>query len=36
MFPAIAAYGSNIYVVWQDFITFPPNFEIYFKKGVLD
>ena len=36
MFPAIAADGSNVYIVWQNFITFPPNFEIYFKKGVLD
>jgi hypothetical protein len=36
MYPAIAADGSNIYVVWQNFITFPMNWEIYFKKGVLD
>src|SRR4030042_4707947 len=32
MGPAIAAHGSNIYVVWQD--TPPGNFEIYFKKSV--
>jgi len=36
MFPAITVDGSNIYVVWQNFITFPMNWEIYFKKGVLD
>jgi len=36
MYPSIAADGPNIYIVWQNFITFPPNFEIYFKKGVLD
>jgi len=31
--PAIAVYGSNIYVVWQD--TAPGHYEIYFKKGSL-
>ena len=35
-YPAIAVDGPNIYVVWQNFITVPMNFEIYFKKGVLD
>jgi hypothetical protein len=32
--PAIAVNGSNIYVVWED--NTPGNWEIYFKKGVLD
>jgi hypothetical protein len=31
--PAIAVYGSKIYVVWAD--NAPGNFEIYFKKGVM-
>ena len=31
--PAIAVYGSNIYVVWQDNTRGDP--EIYFKKGNL-
>ena len=35
-FSAIAVDGPNIYSVWQNFITFPMNWEIYFKKGVLD
>ena len=35
-YPAIAADGSNVYIVWQNFISMPPNVEIYFKKGVLD
>jgi hypothetical protein len=35
MYPAIAADGSNVYVVWQNFIMAPANFEIYFKEGVL-
>ena len=34
-YPAIAADGSNIYVVWQNFIPTPANYEIYFTKGVL-
>ena len=34
-YPAIAADGSNVYIVWQNFISMPPNYEIYFKKGVL-
>jgi hypothetical protein len=34
--PAIAADGSNVYIVWQNFISMPMNFEIYFKKGILD
>jgi glutaredoxin len=34
LYPAIAAYGSNIYVVWDD--SGPINWEIYFKKGILD
>src|SRR4030042_2971959 len=34
-YPAIAADGSNIYVVWQHFIPTPANYEIYFTKGVL-
>ena len=32
--PAIAVDGSSIYVVWEDFT--PMNYEIYFKKGILD
>ncbi|OGW51706.1 MAG: hypothetical protein A2Y81_09505 [Nitrospirae bacterium RBG_13_43_8] len=36
MHPAIAADGSNVYIVWQNFISMPPNYEIYFKRGVLD
>jgi hypothetical protein len=31
--PAIAADGSSIYVVWCD--NTPENYEIYFKKGIL-
>jgi len=34
-YPAIAVDGSNIYVVWQNFIPTPANYEIYFTKGVL-
>jgi hypothetical protein len=33
-YPSIAVNDSNIYVVWEDYT--PGNFEIYFKKGVLD
>jgi hypothetical protein len=29
--PAIAANGSNIYVVWEDYT--PGSYEIYFKKS---
>jgi Tol biopolymer transport system component len=34
-YPAIATDGSNVYIVWQNFISMPPNYEIYFKKGIL-
>ena len=33
-YPAIAVDGSNIYVVWMDITS--GNFEIYFKKGILN
>jgi hypothetical protein len=36
-YPAIAAEGSNIYVVWEDNRDYTPgNSEIYLKKGVID
>ena len=34
-YPAIAVDNSNIYVVWQNFLPTPANYEIYFTKGVL-
>ncbi|OGW52571.1 MAG: hypothetical protein A2Y81_02475 [Nitrospirae bacterium RBG_13_43_8] len=32
-YPAIAVDGSNIYVVWQNFMPASANYEIYFNKG---
>ena len=31
--PAITLDGQNIYVVWQNFMPTPANYEIYFKQG---